>query len=166
MKDLLLKLGAVASLSVLAACASSDDVDLDTDTQVDAGASTASSIIPGSQADLESIGHRVFFGFDRYDLTVEAQDALRKQAAFLQEYPGAKIRIAGHCDERGTREYNLALGDRRANAARDFLIGLGVDGSRITTISYGKERPLDPASTERAWQLNRRATTTIVAAGM
>jgi len=161
--NILIKLGAVASISVLAACTGTNDVDLETDSTVgSADAGSTSSIQPGSQAALEQIGNRVFFGFDRFDLTPKAQDVLRQQAAFLKEFPGTSIRIEGHCDERGTREYNLALGARRANAARDFLIGLGVDGSRISTISYGKERPLDPRSTEEAWALNRRATTTLV----
>ena len=121
---------------------------------------------PGSQADLEqSAGHRVFFAFDQYTLTSQAQQTLARQAAWLQEYPEARILISGNCDERGTREYNLALGARRAEAARRYLTSLGVDGSRITTVSYGKERPLDPRSNEEAWALNRNATTTIQTVG-
>ena len=87
---------------------------------------------------------------------------LSEQAAWLQSYSDVKVQIAGNCDERGTREYNLALGARRANAVKDYLVGLGVDPSRITTISYGKERPIDPRSNEEAWALNRNAHTVIV----
>ena len=166
MKDLLLKLGAVASLSILAACGTtSDDVDLDssTDTAIDSGA--ASSVVAGSAEDFaQNATNRVFYGFDRYDLTPTARDTLRRQAAWLNQYPAARIRIEGNCDERGTREYNLALGARRANAAKSFLVELGVDPSRIETISYGKERPIDPRSTEEAWALNRNATTVITSA--
>lgn len=100
----------------------------------------------------------VFFDFDKYDLTPEAQTALSNNARVLSEkIPGASILIEGHCDERGTEEYNLALGDKRANAARDFLIARGISASRIRTISYGEERPLDPGHDEDAWSRNRRA---------
>ena len=84
---------------------------------------------------------------------------MRTQAQWLQRYPAKKATIEGHCDERGTREYNLALGERRATAAKNYLVSLGVDASRLTTVSYGKERPIDPASTEAAWAQNRRAVT-------
>ncbi|MCK5747210.1 MAG: peptidoglycan-associated lipoprotein Pal, partial [Oricola sp.] len=121
--------------------------------------------VPGSQADLEqSAGHRVYFAYDQYTLTSEAQSTLSKQAAWLKEYPETRVLVAGNCDERGTREYNLALGARRAEAAKAYLVSLGVDGSRITTVSYGKERPIDPRSTEAAWSMNRNATTTIAGA--
>jgi len=130
------------------------------------GGVVASSVTPGSQSDLETnVGHRVFFGYDQYSLTGEAQATLQRQAQFLQQYPNVRIQIAGNCDERGTREYNLALGARRAEAARAYLVSLGVASSRITTVSYGKERPIDSRSTEDAWALNRNATTTIVSVG-
>ncbi|PWE16420.1 peptidoglycan-associated lipoprotein Pal [Marinicauda salina] len=117
---------------------------------------------PGSAEDFEATaGDRVFYGFDRYDLTPEARETLRRQAAWLASYPGVRILIAGNADERGTREYNLALGARRANAARDYLVSQGVDPSRISTVSYGKERPVCTESTERCWALNRNATTVI-----
>ncbi|MBR9824310.1 MAG: peptidoglycan-associated lipoprotein Pal [Alphaproteobacteria bacterium] len=106
-------------------------------------------------------GDRVFFGYDRHDLTAEARAVLRDQAAWLMTYGDARITIEGHCDERGTREYNLALGARRANAARDYLIGQGVDPARITTTSYGKERPTCRESNEGCWAVNRNATTVL-----
>jgi len=119
---------------------------------------------PGSVQDFEvNAGDRVFYGFDRADLTPQARETLRRQAAWLASYPGTRILIAGNADERGTREYNLALGSRRANAARDFLISQGVDPARIQTVSYGKERPVCRESNERCWALNRNAITTIQA---
>lgn len=110
---------------------------------------------------VQTAGDRVFFGYDRDDLTTEARAALRDQAAWLNTYGDTRITIEGHCDERGTREYNLALGARRANAARDYLISQGVDPSRITTTSYGKERPVCRESNEQCWAVNRNATTII-----
>lgn len=107
-------------------------------------------------------GERVFFGFDSSTLSPEARAVLREQANFLNANPTLRIRVEGNADERGTREYNLALGARRANAAKDFLVGLGVNPSRIDTISYGKDRPLDPRSTEAAWAMNRNARTFVV----
>lgn len=100
---------------------------------------------------------RIFFAFDDSTLTAEAQRILRRKAEFLRRSPGVRVRIEGHCDERGTGEYNLALGDRRAESVKSFLAGLGVAPERLSTISYGEERPLDPGSNEAAWALNRRA---------
>lgn len=117
---------------------------------------------PGSQEDLVvNVGDRVFFGFDRYDLTPEARATLDRQAAWLKRYPAVTVTIEGHCDERGTREYNLALGERRANAVKNYLVAQGIDPSRITTISYGKERPAVLGSNEAAWAQNRRAVTVV-----
>lgn len=99
----------------------------------------------------------IYFEFDRYDLTPEALQTLADNARVLKAHPEARIVIEGHCDERGTVEYNLALGDKRAKAARDYMISLGVNAAQILTISYGKERPLDPSQTENAWAKNRRA---------
>lgn len=99
----------------------------------------------------------VFFGYDLADLTAEAQATLRENAIWLRRFPEAKVIIEGHCDERGSEAYNLALGDRRALAARDFLIQAGVDPNQMETISYGEERPFDPGHTEAAWAKNRRA---------
>ena len=122
-----------------------------------------SSIIPGSRADvLNQAGtDTVHFGTDLYDLDSEAVAILTKQAAWLGQFPNVKVTIEGHCDERGTREYNLALGDRRANAAKNFLVSNGVDASRISTISYGKERPIAMGSDEESWAQNRRAVTVV-----
>ena len=104
----------------------------------------------------------IYFEFDKSDLTPEAQAILKKKAEFLQKYPSVSILIAGNCDQRGTIEYNLALGERRANAAERFLIALGIPEDRIKTISYGKERLADPANNPVAWSLNRRDTFTIL----
>ena len=113
--------------------------------------------VAGTQQDLVvNVGDRVFFGYDRYDLTAEAQHTLELQAAWLKQYPNVALTIEGHCDERGTREYNLALGERRANAVKNYLTALGVAASRVTTISYGKERPAVLGSDEAAWAQNRR----------
>ncbi len=98
----------------------------------------------------------IFFDFDKADLKPEAQAVLRKKADWLLKHPEFNVLIEGHCDERGTNEYNLALGERRANSAKMFLIDLGVPEERISTISYGEERPLDPRHCEEAWAKNRR----------
>jgi peptidoglycan-associated lipoprotein len=126
------------------------------------GAGAVGAAVPGSQQDLaQSAGDRVFFAFDRSDITPEAQQTLQRQAEWLQRYPNVTVTIEGHCDERGTREYNLALGERRANAAKQVLIAAGVSPARVSTISYGKDRPVVPGSTEEAWAQNRVAITTV-----
>ena len=118
--------------------------------------------LPGSQQDLEaSAGDRVFFAFDRSDITPEAQEILARQADWLRRYPNVAVTIEGHCDERGTREYNLALGERRAQAVKNVLGASGIPASRISTISYGKERPAVVGSSEDAYAQNRRAVTTV-----
>ena len=118
--------------------------------------------MPGSQQDLEaSAGDRVFFAFDRSDISTEAREILTRQADWLRRYPNVTVTIEGHCDERGTREYNLALGERRAQAVKNVLVALGIPASRITTISYGKERPIVVGSNEEAWAQNRVAITTV-----
>jgi peptidoglycan-associated lipoprotein len=120
------------------------------------------NIVPGSQQDLEaSAGDRVFFAFDRSDITPESQEILTRQADWLRRYPNVTVTIEGHCDERGTREYNLALGERRAQAAKNVLVAAGIPASRISTISYGKERPIVVGSNEEAWAQNRVAITTV-----
>ena len=108
-----------------------------------------------------NVGDRVLFGTDRFDLTDVARDVLQRQSQWLNQYPGVNVTIAGHADERGTREYNLALGERRATAVKNYLAALGIDARRIRTISYGKERPVDPLSNEEAWTKNRRGVTQI-----
>jgi peptidoglycan-associated lipoprotein len=99
----------------------------------------------------------IHFDFDKYNLKPDAQMILKRKAGFLRKNANVKVIIEGHCDERGTTEYNLALGDRRANSAKTFLVNLGIAESRLTTISYGEERPLDPANNNNAWAKNRRA---------
>lgn len=103
-----------------------------------------------------NVGDRVFFDFDKSDLKPEAQDTIEKVVAWMKQYPDVTLTIEGHCDERGTREYNLALGERRANSVYRYMIALGIDPSRLSTISYGKERPAVLGSNESAWAQNRR----------
>lgn len=127
----------------------------------DGGVSSA-GVSPGTQSDLEqNVGDRVFFAYDSSVLNATAQETLRRQAEWLQQYPQLSVVVEGHCDERGTRAYNLALGERRASSARNYLVSLGVNPRRITTVSYGKERPAVLGSNERAWAQNRRAVTVI-----
>ncbi|MBV9996434.1 MAG: peptidoglycan-associated lipoprotein Pal [Caulobacteraceae bacterium] len=117
---------------------------------------------PGSNQDfVVNVGDRVYFDFDKYDVRSDALPILNAQAAWLQKYPDVQVRIEGNCDERGTREYNLALGARRANSIRDYLVAHGVAAARITTISYGKEQPIDPGTDEQAWSRNRNGHTAI-----
>ncbi len=118
--------------------------------------------MPGSQEDLIlNVGDRVFFAFDKFDLNAEAQDTLKRQAAWMRANPSVVITVEGHCDERGTREYNLALGERRATAVKNMLIDLGINPARVSTISYGKERPEALGSNEAAWAQNRRGVTIV-----
>ena len=129
---------------------------------VETGPATESNIIPGSAQDLRvNVGDTVHFDYDRYDLHDQDRGILQRQAAWLQKYPQVRVSIEGHCDERGTREYNLALGARRANAVKEYLVSLGVSAARVDTISYGKERPICTESTEDCWAQNRRGVTTI-----
>ena len=162
-------LSVLAALVLVAACettpedsgAASGDGGSTTSTE-STGSTEAAGPIPGSQEDLnQNVGDRVFFGFDQYDLTAEAQETLRRQAEWMQTYGDVTVTIEGHCDERGTREYNLALGERRANAVKNFLVALGVDPARVATISYGKERPEVLGSDESAWAQNRRGVTLV-----
>ena len=103
------------------------------------------------------MNENIYFDFDKYNLKPKAQEVLKRKAEWLRNNPGESVIIEGHCDERGTNEYNLALGDRRAQSAKNFLIDLGIAESRLTTISYGEERPADPRHNENAWSKNRRA---------
>ena len=119
-------------------------------------------VYPGSQEDLiVNVGDRVFFAFDSFELDADAQELLQDQAAWLKQYNKTSITIEGHCDERGTREYNLALGEKRAQAVKNYLNGLGVGISSLSTISYGKERPTAVGSNEGAWSQNRRSVTAV-----
>jgi peptidoglycan-associated lipoprotein len=108
-----------------------------------------------------SVGDRVYFGTDSVSLNAESKQTLDRQAAFLRRYPTISLRIEGHADERGTREYNLALGDRRAQSAREYLVAQGISSSRLSTTTYGKERPEAIGASETAWSKNRRAVSVI-----
>ncbi|MDE3060412.1 MAG: peptidoglycan-associated lipoprotein Pal [Pseudomonadota bacterium] len=126
------------------------------------GGAAGGPVTPGSEQDLaQNVGDRVFFDTDKSDLSADAQQTLGRQAAWLKQYANVNVTVEGHCDERGTREYNLALGERRAAAAKKYLVGLGIPASRISTISYGKERPAVIGNDESAWSQNRRAVTVV-----
>jgi peptidoglycan-associated lipoprotein len=123
----------------------------------------ATSILPGSARDfVVNVGDRVYFDIDQFSVRPDASPLLAAQASWLVRYPNVQVRIEGNCDDRGTEEYNLALGARRANVVRDFLVAHGVSSMRITTASYGKERPIDGGTGEASWQHNRNAHTAIV----
>lgn len=148
-------LGAFAAVALLAACAQKQPEATPTATQV-------SGIVPGSQEDLvANVGDRVFYDFNQSTLRSDAKGTLDKQAAWLAKYPNVNVQVAGNCDERGTEEYNLALGQRRANSAASYLKAKGVAGARMTTISYGKDRPTAQGSDEQAWAQNRNAITSV-----
>jgi peptidoglycan-associated lipoprotein len=150
-------LGALAVVALLAACADKTGAS----TGSGAGAATAGPA-PGSQEDLvANVGDRVFFDFDRATLTTDARATLDRQAGWLGKYQQVSVQVAGNCDDRGTEEYNLALGQRRANSSRDYLVARGVPGSRISTISYGKDRPTALGDNEQAWTQNRNAITSV-----
>ena len=124
------------------------------------------AVKPGTTSDfIASVGDRIFFDYDRNSLKPISKRTLERQAAWLKKYSSAKISVEGHADERGTREYNLALGERRANAAKDYLVALGISNARINVISYGEERPEAVGSNKGAWSQNRRAVTTLSGAG-
>jgi peptidoglycan-associated lipoprotein len=117
---------------------------------------------PGSQEDLaQTAGDRIYFDTDQSTVTTQSRDTLERQAQWLQQNARVNVWVAGNCDERGTEEYNLALGQRRANSDRDYLASRGIDARRIQTISYGKSRPIDPSSSEEAWAHNRNAITSV-----
>jgi peptidoglycan-associated lipoprotein len=121
--------------------------------------------IEGSQAHFRQVmagQDTIYFDTDKFDIDSQDAAALRSQAQYLMQYPQIRATIEGHCDERGTREYNLALGERRANAAKNYLVSLGVPAARLSTISYGKERPVATGSNESAWAQNRRAVTLVL----
>jgi peptidoglycan-associated lipoprotein len=122
------------------------------------------TVEPGSPQDFQRsvMSDTIHFALDQYDIDPQSRAVLDTQAVWLTKWPNRRITIEGHCDERGTREYNLALGDRRANAAKNYLAAKGIDPSRITTISYGKERPIALGSDEASWAQNRRAVTIVL----
>lgn len=161
------------AVMTLSAC-SDEDKAVDTAAPYDATTSGATAgtdfgtgapvngVVPGTQQDLVvNVGDRVFFGYDQIDLSPEARATLERQAAWLKQYPNVNITVEGHADERGTREYNLALGEKRASSTKSYLMSLGVDSNRINTISYGKERPAVPEASASAWSQNRRAVTVV-----
>ncbi len=154
-------IGALAAATLLAACANKPPAT----TAVTGGTGSqvaTSGPAPGSEEDLvQNVGDRVFFAFDRSNLSSDAQATLSRQAAWLSRYPQVQVQIAGNCDERGTEEYNLALGQRRADSARDFLVAQNTSAARITTISYGKDRPTALGHNPEAWAQNRNAITSV-----
>ena len=154
----LVHLGALTAVALLAACANTNS---GATTGTGAAASTTGPV-PGSQEDLvANVGDRVYYAYNTSSLSTDATATLERQGAWLGKYPQVNVQLAGNCDERGTEEYNLALGQRRANAARDYLVAKGVASARITTISYGKDRPTALGSDEQSYQQNRNAITSV-----
>ena len=151
-------LGALAGLALLAACSSQSAT-----TAANTGSGMASTgPAPGSEQDLvANVGDRVFYAFNRSTLSNEADATLDKQAAWLAKYPSVNVLVAGNADDRGTETYNLALGQRRANQARDYLVAQGVTSSRVQTISYGKDCPVAAGNDPAAWAQNRNAITSV-----
>ena len=149
-------LGAFAAVALLAACSS------DKAAAPQPGAPVSTGPVPGSQEDLvANVGDRVFYDFNASAVKAEGKATLDRQAAWLGKWAKNNVQVAGNCDERGTSEYNLALGNRRAKAAADYLKAKGVAASRITTISFGKDRPTALGSNEQAWAQNRNAITSV-----
>ena len=145
-------LTALAAMLLIAACSS--------DQQAAAPATT--TVTPGSVADFrQNVGDRVFFDTDMSTIREDGRATLNRQAEWLKKYTNYQITVEGHCDERGTREYNLALGERRANSISNYLTALGIDKGRVSTISYGKERPICTDSNESCWSQNRRGVTAV-----
>lgn len=152
-------LSLLAAVLLVAACETAPTTDAN---NTGTGGAQTTSIRPGSQEDLAvNVGDRVFFDYDSYSLSPEARGTLDRQGQWLKTYPSVTVTVEGHADERGTREYNLALGERRANAVKNYLVALGVTPSRVRTISYGKERPAVLGSNEAAWAQNRRGVTVV-----
>jgi peptidoglycan-associated lipoprotein len=150
-----------AAVLLLAACKQNVDTSANTQGQTTATPSS-SGVVAGSREDfIQNVGDRVFFDFDKSVIKPEGQQTLARQAKWLMQYGSVTVTVEGHCDERGTREYNLALGNRRATAVKSALVALGIPASRIQTISYGKERPAVVGSNEAAWAQNRRGVTVI-----
>src|SRR5690606_17919660 len=164
MKHLVISLTLASALAV-AGCAKKAPEQLPPTPQGTVEQPQTSGPTPGSQAHFASVmrgADTIFFDTDEYGIDAEDQAALRQQAEYLRQYPNIRATIEGHCDERGTREYNIALGERRANAAKNYLVSLGISADRLTTVSYGKERPVAVGSNENAWAQNRRAVTIII----
>ena len=163
------RFAAVAAVLALAACATKPALVPQAASQPAAAPApkvTENTIAPGSARDFTvNVGDTVHFGYNRYEVEDADRGTLQRQATWMLKYPGVRVTIEGHCDERGTREYNLALGARRAEALKDYLGGLGVPLARMSTISYGKERPVCTQSDEICWSQNRRGVTTITSGG-
>ena len=152
----------LAAVALLAACESAPDTAATTTGGQMAAPPATSGIRPGSQQDLvANVGDRVFFDFDRSDIKAEGRTVVERQANWLKQYPNVTVTVEGHCDERGTREYNLALGERRATAVKNALVALGVPANRVQTISYGKERPAVVGSNDASYAQNRRGVTVV-----
>ncbi len=164
-----LRIVGIAALLALAACSKKEKVADLPPNPASVGGNTggqtggvSGTIVPGSNADfLAQMNGRnvVYFDTDKFDIDGTDAAALRSQAEWLQRYASKRATIEGHCDERGTREYNIALGERRANAAKNYLVSIGIDASRLSVVSWGKERPAALGSNEQAWAQNRRAAT-------
>jgi peptidoglycan-associated lipoprotein len=154
-------MGVAAAMLLLAACSSAPPPGAGGPVSGGIG-STGGSYAPGSQQDLAATaGDRVFFAYDQSDISSEGQQILQRQSEWLKRYPQVSVTIEGHCDERGTREYNLALGERRATAVKNVLVALGIPSARVQTISYGKERPIVVGSDEAGYAQNRVGITTV-----
>ncbi len=155
--------GAFALVALLAACSHTPETATTGATSGAGGGGPGTpGVSPGSQEDLATnVGDRVFFPFDSSRLSAEDQGTLDRQAEWMQRYPQVQVQMAGNTDDRGTEEYNLALGQRRANAARDYLAARGVNPARLNTISFGKDRPVAPGDNEQAWAQNRNETTSV-----
>ena len=154
--------GSTAETSSTASSSSATTTTSSSSSSTASAASNAdNSALEAARAEMMSIGDTVLFGYDSSQLSADAMATLDAQAALLNAKPSFRVKIEGHADERGTREYNLALGERRASAARDYLVAKGVDGSRIRIVSYGKERPAVVGSNEDAWAKNRRSVTVL-----
>jgi peptidoglycan-associated lipoprotein len=153
----------LAAVLLVAACAENqENKGAATGTGGAAPAATAPTATPGSEQDLvQNVGDRVFFDFDKSDIKPEGRQTLQRQADWLKKYPNVTVTVEGHCDDRGTREYNLALGERRAAAVKKMLVALGVPANRVSTISYGKERPAVVGDNDAAWAQNRRGVTVV-----
>ncbi|MGR4892508.1 peptidoglycan-associated lipoprotein Pal [Sphingopyxis sp. LARHCG72] len=156
-------MGAMAAMLVVGGCAKKAPKDLPPPPAC-CGPEETDRVVPGSQQDFVAnvSSDRIFFGFDQYNVDAEDMATLQSQAAWLARNPAVRVTLEGHADERGTRDYNIALGERRANAAKNYLSTLGVDPGRITVISYGKERPAAVGSDEEAYAKNRRAVTVVI----
>jgi peptidoglycan-associated lipoprotein len=155
-------LSLIAGLLLLAACSQNPSTNANTGGTGAGTGTTQSSIVPGSKEDFaQNVGDRVFFDTDKSSIKPEGQQTLQRQAEWLKRYPNVTVTVEGHCDDRGTREYNLALGERRATAVSRALVALGIQPNRVKTISYGKERPAVLGDNEAAWAQNRRGVTVI-----